>query len=186
MVGTVKELQAMNLPYANLGETGLHIVGTGETPEERQEAINDISRIDAYFEQFTNLPENVCPNCGKHILGELGTFRWLPGHGEGRCSNCGYLVRGCHHIDEDIIIPDLFLPYHPDKLAEMGFEFPEPGSMVEESDEGDEENQSFVDIESFLKSLFGQSSGGEPDFRDGLEDADFLPEGFFDTCPNCK
>ena len=85
-------------------------------------AVEELARWDAYLAQFAKLTDAECLCCGTSLrcplgVGVFGGFEWGLVHGEGRCSTCGYPMRGHHEVEGLGSIRNLFLPYHPSTIV---------------------------------------------------------------------
>lgn len=120
---SLARLQASNLPHCKAAD--LFSVKEGVDPEIAKATMD---RLDEYLQCFTLMEKGMCVCCGAQQGGSdladfmLGKpkFRWGLTHGEGFCSECGYPGRAMHYIgkgEEEIIIRNLILQYHPSGLS---------------------------------------------------------------------
>ena len=107
-------LQSRDVPRARVAD----YFNTRPAAEVDQE----LARLEAYLTQFAKLTDAKCLCCGTSLLcpfgmGVFGGFEWGLVHGEGRCSTCGYPMRGHHRVEGFGVIRNLFLPYHPSTIV---------------------------------------------------------------------
>ena len=109
-------LQARDIPRVRAADY------LSKTADSDVESDQELARWDTYFAQFAKLTDAKCLCCGITLscrlrMGIFGGFEWGYVHGEGRCANCHYPMRGHHRVDDLGTIRNLFLPYHPSTLS---------------------------------------------------------------------
>lgn len=129
---TIAELQEAGVERATPAEVGINLQVKEDAPDKKEATLmrqQSVRQLAEYLEDFS--AGRNCPSCDALIRPKnmlegflLSTFEWGVAHGEGRCSECGYPVRGIHLVEMKVMgEPATFefrmpLPYHPSVLED--------------------------------------------------------------------
>ena len=108
----IYELRKAAIPHLDLA----HVTADG-FPES-----SNVDAAMAYLKDnaaaFADPVDDKCLNCGRALMGLLGSFTWGIIHGEGVCSHCGWPARAYHYyeVDGEERSFQAVLQYHPDQL----------------------------------------------------------------------